>query len=60
MATDYVFSERFSTLEYRNIIIARNLTNRLSSVLPEAMNELIMAFEENTNIGRGMYKYTSS
>ncbi|KAF8252941.1 cytochrome P450 [Wilcoxina mikolae CBS 423.85] len=51
MSTDYVFSEKFASQAHHNIIIAKNLTNRLGSILPEAMSELIMAFEENTDIG---------
>ncbi|KAF8541340.1 cytochrome P450, partial [Trichophaea hybrida] len=51
MLTNYLFSEKFASQAHHITIITKNITNRLSSILPEVMSELIMAFEENTDIG---------
>lgn len=50
----YTFSKDLEINLYHVDIISKNLTTRLGSIMPEVMSELIMSFEENVNIGRGM------
>lgn len=38
---------------YHLDIIAKKLTHKLTSVLPVVVEEITLAFEENTNIGTG-------
>lgn len=49
----YTFSAEMVKLDYHTALIQKNLTNRLSSILPEIVSELVLSFEENTNIGPG-------
>lgn len=50
----YTFSKDLEVNLYHLDLISKNLTTRLGSILPEVMSELIMSFEENTSIARGM------
>ncbi|KAI5816999.1 cytochrome P450 [Pyronema omphalodes] len=50
LASEYTLSRDLNAHPYHIEIILKNLTNRLSSILPEVFDELIESFEDNTNI----------
>jgi len=54
ISSSYCFSDDLVKINYHMDIIRDNLTNKLGSILPKAMNELVLAFGENTKIGPGM------
>lgn len=50
----------FRTETYHLKVIQVYLTQRLSSILPEIISEVTLAWQENTNIGDGSYIFTYS
>jgi hypothetical protein len=53
----YTMSKDLSLYPYHLEIISKKLTQRLTTVLPEVVEEVAVAFEENVNIGAGLFLF---
>jgi hypothetical protein len=52
----YTMSKDLCLHPYHVEIISKNLTRRLTAILPEIVDEITIAFEKNTSIGPGSFR----